>query len=85
MQIKFTPVLRNCGELQTLKSKVVILIQEPGNLIRQERKDVVSSKFASVSVQNAFVPQSIVATAAPAFQKIAPDACVLWHAPRYSL
>lgn len=68
MQIKFTPVVGNGGQLQTLKSEIMILVQEPGNLIGQERKNVVFSKFAGISAQNAFVPQSVVAAAASPLQ-----------------
>ena len=36
MQIKLTPVVRNGGQLQPLESEIMILVQKPGDLVRQE-------------------------------------------------
>ena len=61
MHVKLTPVVRNGGQIQPLESVIMILVKKPGDLVRQEGNNVVFSQFASISTQNAFVPQSVIA------------------------
>ena len=68
MQIKLTPVVRNGGQIQPLESEIMILVQKPGDLVRQECENVVFAQFACTPTQNAFVPQSVIAVYAPALQ-----------------
>ena len=91
MHVKLTPVLRDGGQIQPLESVIMILVKKPGNLVRQEGNNVVFSQFASISMQNGFMPQSVVAVYATTLRLChhppdnAPNVCVPWHAPRYSL
>ena len=61
MHIKSTSVISDRGQIQPLESVVMIFVKKPGNLVRQEGNDVMFSQFASISTQNAFVSQSVVA------------------------
>ena len=68
MHVKLTPVVRNGGQIQPLESVIMILVKKPGNLVRQKGNNVVFSQFASIPMQNAFVPESTVAIHAPTLQ-----------------
>ena len=68
MHVKLTPVVRNGGQIQPLESVIMILVKKPGDLVRQEGNNVVFSQFASIPMQNAFVPEGIVAVYAPTLQ-----------------
>ena len=88
MHVKLTPVLRDGEQIQPLESVFMKLVKKPGNLVRQEGNNVVFSHFASISMQNGFMPQSVVAVYATNGDQPpdnAPNVCVPWHAPRYSV
>ena len=68
MHVKLTPVARKGGQIQPLESVIMILVKKPGNLVRQKGNNVVFSQFASIPMQNAFVPEGIVAVYAPTLQ-----------------
>ncbi len=68
MHVKLTPVVRNGGQIQPLKSVIMILVKKPGNLVRQKGNNAAFPQFASIPMQNAFVPESIVSVYAPTLQ-----------------
>ena len=68
MHVKLTPVVRNGGQIQPLESVIMILVKKPGNLVRKEGNNVVFFQFASISMQNGFMPQSVVAVYATTLQ-----------------